>query len=645
MLSTRSGIACTLALAALFLGVLSPCLSDDTPSSRAEAYGLFLDAESLAAEGRLAEARRMLERVLELDPDAVVVRGKLARLCLRAHDEVCAENEAERAIARPGGGDLESYKVLAELAFDRYRAGRDAEHLETGLLHLERATEVDPRDGWAWAVWIRVLGIEGRIEEAETVARRASAVPGLDPAAPWIALARVLLTNGRQQEAIALLDRAEVVDRAAGPILELLADLKGSEGDLAGQEFVLRRLRALRPEDAQVAHRLGKVLLELGDSYGAEAPLREALDARPADPLIRRDLANVLVLLGRGAEALVVLERVPETHMTPHTHLLGARAAEQAGRFADAAERLERLEGRLPGAERESFGNAILRRAARDWVEAGEADRALLLIRAFDGDADSRRTQIAALELLERERDAETLLEGIARRERDNGALIAVDLEYRVRHEPVETALSRVRQRLDGVKQRDVILLRAAGALAAWGEAKLGAELLREIDAPEEFEAAERHVRAGVLLAAGHDDEAEAEYREVLRRQPESHAAMNDLGYLLASHGRSLDEALALCQRAVELQPGQRAYLDSLGWALYKTGRSEEALSLLRRAARTAFEPGEGEIRDHLGDVYAALGDLPRALSEWKAARALGLESEELDAKIERAESSAATAP
>ena len=90
-----------------------------------------------------------------------------------------------------------------------------------------------------------------------------------------------------------------------------------------------------------------------------------------------------------------------------------------------------------------------------------------------------------------------------------------------------------------------------------------------------------------------------------------------------------------MLKRALEADPDQPAYLDSLGYALLQAGRPEEALVLIRRAAQRASGTQQAEIREHLGDVYLALRDLPRALAEWRAALAYGAsERERLLAKI-----------
>ncbi len=615
---------CLLAVLASLLPTLSlgAGVSDGAPGAtelaeRARAYELYLEAGSLSAEGENQEARQRLEEVLRLDPGANVVRARLARVCLADGDTVCAENEARRAL-EISRDEIEARKVLAEILLQRFQAERNPEQLEEGLSHLEQCTRIDPQDPWAWAVRVRVLGIEGRIEEAEAVAATAASTPGLDPAAPWMALARVLLGRGRQQEAVDLLERVKVDGQAAAPLLELLAELKAGQQDLEGQARALAKLRQLRPEDATVARKLGMVLAELGDFYGAVEPLRSAFAIRADDTVIRRDLAGVLVRLGRGEEAIKLLSGLPEVYRTPHAYMLWARAAEQIRDFGLAASRLEMLVERLGPKEQRSFGPSLRHRAARDWLRAGRADRTLELAADFDESPETWRLRLAAYEELSRRSEGLSRLEAAIAATPDDLGLISVWIDERVAVEGPEAALSEARRLLKGRAGADRAYASVSSALAAWGHADLGARLLQGEPGDD---LGLLRAQAGVYFAARRFEEAEARYRRILELAPEDDAALNDFGYLLAIRGGSLDEALRMCRRAVELRPDQPAYMDSLGWVLHLSGRSEEALHLLRSAALSASDASLAEIHEHLGDVYAALGRRARAIAEWQAAR------------------------
>lgn len=594
---------------------------------QAEAYRLFLEAQDRLGDGNPKEARKLLEQVTALDPNSASIRAALARLCLKDGDLTCAEQQARQATALDPTG-AEAHKVLAELLFSRYRKSNDTTLLNQGFKEVEAAVTSEPLDTTLWVAWIRLLGAEGRVDEAVAVAKRAAATPGIDPAAPWMSLSRVLLARGETERAIKLLDDVTVTGRAAVPLYETLADLKGSRGDQIGQEQVLTKLRQVKPDDIDAAQRLGAVRLELGDPFGALEPLQATLAARPADPLARRDLARALIKLGRGAEAIPLLESLPQVYRSSHTLLLWAQAAEQAGNPKLAADKLEELITRLSSEDSQSFGPAVRLRAAQARLKQGDPSRALALIAGIDGDISALQIQLSALDALGRAGDAAKELQKRLDERPGDPALIAV-LAIRAKRAAdddgpgLEVALGALRSVPD--KRR------SAADVARWlgqlDRAPLGAKLLDAVGVPEAPSAELLRARATTLDAAGRSGEAEAALRQLLALQPDNDSVLNDLGFLLTKEGRSLDEAIKLLERAVALKPEEPAYLDSLGWALHRSGRSAEALPILRRAARRAVERDEPDIREHLGDVYYALGDAERARAEWSAALSLGASS------------------
>jgi TonB family protein len=112
--------------------------------------------------------------------------------------------------------------------------------------------------------------------------------------------------------------------------------------------------------------------------------------------------------------------------------------------------------------------------------------------------------------------------------------------------------------------------------------------------------------------------EAEAQYNEALKLDPNSALALNNLGYLWVDRGERLEEALKMIQRAVNAAPNNGAYVDSLGWAYFKLGKLDEAERYLTQAARLYID--SATVQEHLGDVYDRLGKKEMARSTWQKA-------------------------
>jgi Tfp pilus assembly protein PilF len=112
---------------------------------------------------------------------------------------------------------------------------------------------------------------------------------------------------------------------------------------------------------------------------------------------------------------------------------------------------------------------------------------------------------------------------------------------------------------------------------------------------------------------------AEEYLQRVLDEFPADVGALNDLGYLWADQGKHLQRALEMIRRAVEDEPESMAYRDSLGWVYFKLGDLTKAQVELSKAVHA--EEADGEIWDHLGEVYFAQADFLAARDAWQHAK------------------------
>lgn len=125
-------------------------------------------------------------------------------------------------------------------------------------------------------------------------------------------------------------------------------------------------------------------------------------------------------------------------------------------------------------------------------------------------------------------------------------------------------------------------------------------------------------------------NEAERDFRQALKMNPERADVLNYLGYSFVDKGINLDEAVSMLEKARALRPLDGMIADSVGWAYYKLGRFQEAARTLEEAVQLA--PGASDINDHLGDAYWRIGRRIDARFQWQ--HALALEPEQKQKEV-----------
>ncbi len=135
-----------------------------------------------------------------------------------------------------------------------------------------------------------------------------------------------------------------------------------------------------------------------------------------------------------------------------------------------------------------------------------------------------------------------------------------------------------------------------------------------------------KSISAHIILGSIHEirnnrDKAQFHYRQALKLDPHSAVASNNLAWLLAESGGSLDEALDLARTAMEKLPKAPNVLDTIGWIYYKRGAYSSAVEFLKRSI--ASSPRNPVYQYHLGMSYFMLGDREEASASLK--QAIGL--------------------
>ncbi len=132
----------------------------------------------------------------------------------------------------------------------------------------------------------------------------------------------------------------------------------------------------------------------------------------------------------------------------------------------------------------------------------------------------------------------------------------------------------------------------------------------------------------------GQIERAEKLFGKCLEIDPSYSDALNYLAYMWAEKGIHLDRALKYVNQALDLTPTSGAYIDTLGWIYYMQGQYKEAFNEINKAMEII--PNDPTIHEHLGDVLLKLGDEKQALPHWKRSFILDPENAKLADKLRK---------
>ncbi|MGH6613154.1 tetratricopeptide repeat protein [Sphingomonas sp.] len=453
--------------------------------------------------------------------------------------------------------------------------------------------------------------------ESVTVARRAyrEALEAGDDALIDRSLA-VLQKNGEAPPDAALLSLATAIRK----------------NDLPAQNAALERIGKGPFEFAQAS-------LRAWVAFGAGGDALTALDPAKGKAVARRfnaeNRALLLIASGRIDEGVIALQALLGTDQASLDLRVNAAqllAGEGRGELAQA---LLRGDDRVIVAFRSRLGNGVkpsaafglsrlLLRLAADLAEGDPTPISIALIRAaLRVEPDNDRAKLLLADALSRNDASEGALLALQAIGPDS-PFHAVALDARI------TVLNRA-----GDSARALLAataLSAAPGADSEDATRLGGLFLtarRYNDAAKAFTLSIKRVGNDVTWAhylqlgsaldqAKRWPEARKALEKAVALAPDEPLALNYLAYARIERGEKVAESRAMLERASSLAPDDASVTDSLAWAYFRTGDAPRALPLLERAARA--EPANGDIAEHLGDAYWAVGRRYEARYSWRAA-------------------------
>jgi len=479
------------------------------------------------------------------------------------------------------------------------------------------ALSAEPLNFQALCAFTQFLRERGRLAEslavAETLTKVVSGIPPRDRAEKWLQRAETLMRLGRYDESAADVGRALRDKPEDVPSLWLMAQVQlHAERPRAALPFADRMIAAARTpaETARAYAQRAQVREALGDAKGSEEDVARGLAAAPEDHLALEARVQRLRAQGRLAEARVMADRmVAAGRSAPPTRralLYGQRA------------QVERMLGDATGAEAdlraalalEPDSVASLRTLSELLLDEGRpAEAAEAATRMLAAAAEAVPAIRAEAHVLRARAYAAAGRAGAAARDRGAARGLAPDSAASLR-EASQTALA--------ANDFARALSYAERLVAVSSSASAGAR------------AEARMNRGAVRLAAGRRADAERDFQEAARLDPDSLYAREQLAEI------ALGDA-----RYAEAEERAQAFL---AVAASTSSRTRAEALVLRARARS----GRGLQEAAVEDLTAALAEDPSArdaLAAMADSLARLAMTEKTQAYAQRLFASAAAAP
>ncbi|WP_311029144.1 tetratricopeptide repeat protein [Mesorhizobium koreense] len=502
-------------------------------------------------------------------------------------------------------------------------------------------------------------GPQAAVEEANKIVE-ARAKRGKDAFTLRMAIAQLEFAAGNQSKAVDLMH--SIIDSASNDENRnkaqiQLATMFTRKKDWVGAEKLTNAVLENDSKNVDALRVRASVRLSEGNTDKGIDDLLAALNEAPDDTQLRSLLAEAYE---RKGSVVVAGEQYAKAmsldNNSPTTGLPYVRFLLRYGRTDQALNVLESVRKAAPKDREVLKLLAQLKLDAGDWVGAQQIADALRHLDRGPADPSADRIAAAALGGLDKYNESISLLQKSLTTNADSPSLLSdlVRTYMRAgRQSQAEQYLKTVLKenssnveahillgsvymstnRSDLAKQafQDAAVADKKGVL---GDASLAQFYLATGD-PQKAEAVARegltrddknqmlHSLLGTIYQQQERfDDAIAQYELLLKANPGSPVAANDLASLLSERRgdkQSLDRAFDIAQRFRNSQIPQ--YLDTLGWIYYLRSEYASALPLIRTAAQRM--PRSALVQYHLGMVLKALGQQEPAVASLKQAISL----------------------
>jgi predicted Zn-dependent protease len=603
----------------------------------------FIMARMAADEGDYDRALKLLDQVLETNPNDPVVLFERASTLLDARNFDRAENELRKLVAvNPEFYDAQ--RLLGRLLLDR--SGGERKKVEQALLHLRAAFNARPDDIASGMMVAQILIGSERVADAERViAGMLERFP--DNRALNYSYAQLLTKLGRGNESQTYLERVIAADPSYGPAVLQLVDVYQRTGEWKRAAELLDAIIEEDPSNLELQRQQAVFYLRGGDSEKAKARLETLLKSDQNDEKTRFFLAEALNELQEYGTAEEIYRSLlkndpssPDVQISLGLNLMAQRKYDQATSVFQSLVENARI----------NDAGKLMARTQLAVIDYQKGDYDSALNRALEVTRGPKQANLqavnVALSVYRREKQYQEAVDLLKPLIDDFGTdpyLNARYMEFLLRSGD-QTRGRNVANETSKTGKRGAMLV--AESYVNLEEFAHAIDILEKLRQGEPRDIDVLFQLGSAYERAGRVQQAENAFLDLLNAEPAHAPSLNYLGYMWADRNVNLDRAADMIERAVKQEPRNGAFIDSLGWVYFRQGKLDLAEKFLVDAAR--LMPRDPTIQEHLGDLFARRGQLGRALESYRKALLLEPEPKEeqkLRSKISELERQSAMSP
>jgi tetratricopeptide (TPR) repeat protein len=580
----------------------------------------------------IAKAIDNYKLALKADPSSAAIGDELSSFYIEAGRTREAQSDAEETL-RSNPNDLFALRLLAKVYAAQIQGPQnkiDQTMLQRAVDQYKKIVALDPKDVNSWLMLGRLQSFSSNSLEARTAYEKALA---LDPdnEDALTGLAQVYSDEGDTQKAGDLL-RQLAEKHPSGRGLEALAEFYRQSRQYGLAADTLKQALALNPPNgAEVEQTLARLEVAARRYSDAVETWKDLISQDPDNSQFYLGLSQTYSRMRDFPKAQEASDKARQLDpMNPEIRVNDAYILQSEGKAPEAIQIMKDL---IASTQKPVYskGERATRKDLFNQLSAfyRDADQTELAVEALRQAADvnpdtATEENLAVVDTLGEAHEynkAQQELDAALKKSPD-------DRQLRARH---ATMLAEMGKTDQGVAEAKKLLNGKGGkedregyqALASvYDKGKKWEDMAKALDQMEKLSTTDAE-KEDVIFERGamyermkKIDLAEQQFRKVLEMDPDSAAALNYLGYMLADRNMRLQEALDYITRAVDKEPENGAYIDSLGWVYFRLGRLQEAEENLRRAVQKT--PHDPTVHDHMAETLMREGKVREAMAQWQ---------------------------